>query len=138
VTHLGRADMIHVVGFRRAFPVASYLAYALEKMDIAAMLHDGTGKLDHAHAVRPGDALIAITFAPYSGETVALAESAAKRKVPVIAITDTAISPVASSAAVVLTVPEVDFGAFRSLSATLALAITLAVALGATRSGAAK
>jgi DNA-binding MurR/RpiR family transcriptional regulator len=138
VAHLARAELIHVIGFRRAFPVASYLAYALEKMGIPAMLHDGTGKLDHAHAVRPGDALIAITFAPYSGETVALAESAARRKVPVIAITDTAISPVASSAAVVLTVPEVDFGAFRSLSATLALAITLAVALGATRSGAAK
>jgi DNA-binding MurR/RpiR family transcriptional regulator len=138
VGYLARADLIHVVGFRRAFPVASYLAYALEKMDIAAMLHDGTGKLDHAHALRPGDAVIAITFAPYSGETVALAESAARRKVPVVAITDTTISPVAASAAVLLTVPEVDFGAFRSLSATLALAITLAVALGATRSSAAK
>ncbi len=132
---LARADLIHVVGFRRAFPVASYIAYALEKMDIPAMLHDGTGKLDHAHALRPNDAVIAITFSPYSGETVALAEAAARRKLPVIAITDTAISPVAASAASLLTVQEVDFGAFRSLSATLALAITLAVALGAARTG---
>jgi DNA-binding MurR/RpiR family transcriptional regulator len=135
VGHLSRAEMIHVIGFRRAFPVASYLAYALEKMNIPAMLHDGTGKLDHAHALRPGDAVIAITFAPYSGETVALAEAAARRSLPVIAITDTPISPVGASAAVILTVAEVDFGAFRSLSATLALAITLAVALGAARSG---
>lgn len=133
VGHLAKAGMIHVIGYRRAFPVASYLAYALEKMDIPAMLHDGTGKLDHSHALRPGDALLAITFAPYSTETVALAEQAAARKLPVIAITDTAISPVAARAQALLTVSEVDFGAFRSLSATLALAITLAVAVGAAR-----
>lgn len=134
VSQLAGAGLIHVVGYRRAFPVASYIAYALEKMDIPAMLHDGTGNLDHSHALRDGDALIAITFAPYSSETVALAEAAAARGLPVIAITDTAISPVAGTAAALLTVPEVDFGAFRSLSATLALAIALAVAVGAARS----
>lgn len=133
VRYLADAGMIHVVGFRRAFPVASYLAYALEKMDIPAMLHDGTGRLDHSHALRPGDALVAITFAPYSSETVSLAEAAVIRDLPVIAITDTAISPVAGSATALLTVSEVDFGAFRSLSATLALAITLAVAVGTAR-----
>ena len=52
VEALASAQMIHVVGLRRAFPVASYLSYAFEKMGIAAMLHDGTGKLDHSHAVR--------------------------------------------------------------------------------------
>ncbi|WP_343078956.1 MurR/RpiR family transcriptional regulator [Ostreiculturibacter nitratireducens] len=135
IGHLAKAGLIHVAGFRRAYPVASYLAYAFEKMDIPALLHDGTGKLDHSHALRDGDALIAITFAPYSSETVALVEGAAARGVPVVAITDTAISPIAGSAAALLTVPEVDFGAFRSLSATLALAISLAVAVGTARSG---
>lgn len=133
VGHLSGAAMIHVAGFRRAFPVASYLCYAFEKMAIPAMLHDGTGKLDHSHALRPGDAMIAITFAPYSAETVALAETARARGLAVVAITDTAISPVAGAAAALLTVPEVDFGAFRSLSATIALAIALAVAVGAAR-----
>jgi hypothetical protein len=33
----------------------------------------------------------------------------------------------------VLTVPEVDFGAFRSLSATIAMALSLAVAVGSAR-----
>ena len=37
------------------------------------MLHDGVGGLDHRSALRPGDALLAITFAPYSEETLALA-----------------------------------------------------------------
>ncbi|EKD60973.1 MAG: hypothetical protein ACD_54C00457G0001, partial [uncultured bacterium] len=39
----------------------------------------------------------------------------------------------ARTADAILTVPEVDFGAFRSLSATIALAIALAVAVGSAR-----
>jgi len=66
---LSRAGTVHLVGLRRAFPVASYLAYVFEKMQVPAMLHDGVGKLDHRFAMRPGDALLAITFAPYSAGT---------------------------------------------------------------------
>ena len=130
---LAQAGPIHIASFRRAVPVAGYLAYASEKMGIPAMLHEGTGKLDHSHALRVGDALIAITFAPYSTETIALAETAVERALPVVGVTDTSISPVAPLSTALLAVPEVDFGAFRSLSATLALEITLAVAVGAQR-----
>lgn len=130
---LSRADTIHVVGLRRAFPVASYLAYVFEKMSVPAMLHDGVGKLDHRHAIRDGDAVIAVTFAPYSEETLSLADDAAQRGLPVVAITDRLSSPLVRSARAVLTVPEVDFGAFRSLSATIAMALTLAVAIGSAR-----
>ncbi len=133
VAVLKAADTVHLVGLRRAFPVASYLAYAFEKMDIPAMLHDGVGKLDHRHALRAGDALLAITFSPYSEETLTLAADARARGLPVVAMTDRLTSPLARQASAVLTVPEVDFGAFRSLSATLALAITLAVAVGTAR-----
>ncbi|CUH52113.1 MurR/RpiR family transcriptional regulator [Shimia marina] len=131
VNQLSKANMIHVVGLRRAFPVASYLVYAFEKMQIPAMLHDGTGKLNHQHAIRPGDALIAITFAPYSEDTVSLATHCAQQNIPVVAITDTLISPIQLQGVLPLCVSEVDFGAFRSLSATLSLAITLAVSIGA-------
>lgn len=130
---LARAGTVHVVGLRRAFAVASYLAYVFEKMQVPAMLHDGVGKLDHRFALRPGDALIAITFAPYSEETLALAQDARDRGIPVIALTDRPTSPLARSANAILMVPEVDFGAFRSLSATIAMAISLAVAVGSAR-----
>ncbi len=130
---LSRADTIHVVGLRRAFPVASYLAYVFEKMSVPAMLHDGVGKLDHRFALRPGDAVLAITFAPYSEETLALATDAHARGLPVVALTDRLTSPLARHADAVVTVPEVDFGAFRSLSATIAMAISLAVAVGSAR-----
>lgn len=130
---LSAAETIHIIGLRRAFPVACYLAYVFEKMEVPAMLHDGVGKLDHRFALRPGDALLAITFAPYSEETLTLAQDARGRGLSVVALTDRLTSPLAKSADAVLTVPEVDFGAFRSLSATLAMAMALAVAVGSAR-----
>ena len=127
------AGTIHLVGLRRAFPVAAYLAYVFEKMQVPAMLHDGVGKFDHRFALRPGDAVLAVTFAPYSEETLALAADARGRGLAVVALTDRPTSPLARLADAVLTVPEVDFGAFRSLSATLVLALALAVAVGSAR-----
>lgn len=133
VSMLAGADMVHIVGLRRAFPVATYLAYVFDKMAVPAMLHDGVGKLDHRCALRPGDALVAITFAPYSEETITLAQDARDRGLPVVALTDRVSSPLARSASAILTVTEMDFGAFRSLSATIAMALTLAVAVGSAR-----
>ena len=130
---LAGAHTIHIVGIRRAFPVASYLAYALEKMHVPAMLHSAVGKLENLHAIREGDVLLAITFSPYSPETVAMAEAVAARGIDVVGITDTFVSPMSKSAKQTLLVSEVDFGAFRSLSATLCLAIALAVAVGTLR-----
>ena len=132
---LAGADTVHVVGLRRAFPVASYLAYVFEKMSVPAMLHDGVGKLDHRFALRPNDAVLAITFAPYSEETLTLAQDAKARGLPVVALTDRMSSPLVRFSDAILTVPEVDFGAFRSLSATIAMAIALAVAVGSARGG---
>lgn len=135
VSVLAAADTVHIVGLRRAFPVASYLAYVFEKMAVPAMLHDGVGKLDHRFALRPNDAVLAITFAPYSEETLTLAQDAKARGLPVVALTDRMASPLVRFSDAILTVPEVDFGAFRSLSATIAMAIALAVAIGSARGG---
>ena len=133
VETLAGAGTIHLVGLRRAFPVASYLAYAFEKMNIASILHSGMGNLALDHMLQPGDALIAITFAPYTAETMALAEKASQRGLEIVAITDVPTSPLARLDATMLMVSEIDVGAFRALSATLTLAITLSVAVGARR-----
>jgi DNA-binding MurR/RpiR family transcriptional regulator len=135
VSVLARAGTLHLIGLRRAYPVAAYLAYVCEKLAIPAMLHEAVGGLDHRHALRPGDALLAISYAPYSPETLALAETAIQCGIPVVALTDRLTSPLAKGASAVLTVHEVDFGAFRALSATLALALGLAVAVAARRDG---
>lgn len=130
---LAAANLVHIVGLRRSFPVASYIAYALEKMEVPAMLHSAAGRLDSSAAIRPGDALLAITFSPYSAETLELVDMVRGRDVPVVALTDMAVNPLRKMGATVLTVSEVDFGAFRSLSATLCVAIALSTAVGARR-----
>lgn len=133
VKQLSEARMIHIIGLRRSFPVASYMAYAFEKMGVPAMLHSVVGRLDNHHAIQEGDALLAVTFSPYSAETLDLVEQVRARGVPVVAVTDTVVSPLRRLGATLLSVSEVDFGAFRSLSATLCLAITLSVAVGTAR-----
>ena len=90
--------------------------------------------MNHTEAMRDGDVLIVITFAPYSPETVDLAEEATRRGLPVIALSDAPSLPFSSTTIVPLIVSEIDFGAFRSLSATLSLAISLAVATGVLKS----
>ncbi len=130
---MAAANLVHIIGLRRSFPVASYIAYALEKMQVPAMLHSVAGRLDSSAAIRHGDALLAITFSPYSAETLDLVETVRSRGVPVVAITDAAVNPLRKLGATILTVSEVDFGAFRSLSATLCIAIALSTAIGARR-----
>jgi DNA-binding MurR/RpiR family transcriptional regulator len=127
------AGIVHLMGLRRAFPVASYLAYALDKMGIAAMLHDSVGSLSARHALRRGDVAVAVSFSPYSAETVTFAEAADARGLPVIAITDAGLSPLRRFDPILLVVSEADYGAFRGLAATMTLATALVVAAGAAR-----
>jgi len=133
VDTLAQARTIHLAGFRRSFPVASYLAYVFDKLGVAAVLHDGVAGLGNRSSLRPGDALLAITFAPYSEETLSLAAYARDRGLPVVALTDPPASSLSGIADTILTVTEIDFGAFRSLSAVIALALSLAVAVAARR-----
>ncbi|MFN4192927.1 MAG: MurR/RpiR family transcriptional regulator [Tabrizicola sp.] len=133
VTVLSQSRTIHLAGFRRSFPVASYLAYVFDKLGVAAVLHDGVAGLGQRSGLQDGDALLAITFAPCSPETLALAEAARARGVPVIVLTDPPATRLAGIADHVLTVTEIDFGAFRSLSAAIALALSMAVAVAARR-----
>jgi len=130
---LARAETIHMIGFRRAFPVTSYLAYAFEKMDVPAVLHSGIANINMEHLIRPNDAVIAVTFAPYGKMTIEMATKARASGADIVAITDVVTSPLARLTAIQLLVSELDVGAFRALSASLSLAISLAVSVGAQR-----
>lgn len=133
VSTLAAARTIHLAGFRRSFPVAAYLAYVCDKLGLPTMLHDGVAGLGNHAAFRPGDALLAITFAPYSDETLALARRARAAGLPVVALTDPQATGIGALADTILPVAEVDFGAFRALSAVIALALALAVAIATRR-----
>ncbi|MCB5175012.1 MULTISPECIES: MurR/RpiR family transcriptional regulator [Microvirga] len=126
---LAKADTIYLLGARRVFPVAAYCAYAFGKLGVRAILIDHIAQLgpEQLGTATERDAVLAISFTPYSPVTADLAAAAARRDIPVVAITDSAFSPLVTSADVWLEVAEADFGAFRSLSASFALAMALAV-----------
>lgn len=132
---LDRAGTIYLLGQRRAFPVASYLAYSLAKLGLRATLLDNVASMlpEQADTVGPGDVLLAISFTPYTPSTVETASALARRGVPVVAITDSPFSPLTPAASVWLEVAEADHGAFRTLSASMCLALALAVAVGERR-----
>ena len=131
---LAAAPLIHLVGYRRSFPVASYLAYALEKMAVPCVLHAGVGLLATGHARAPRR-----RGPRHHLRALQRRDRRLRRGRPRRRHTRSSRSPTASRArcsgyeVTPLLVSEVDVGAFRALSATFALAIALAVAVGARR-----
>jgi len=132
---LAGAEVIYLLGMRRAFPITFYLAYALGKLGIRAVVVDhvaGLGPEQVTDATKR-DALVSISFTPYTPMTVELTERLHRRGVPVVALTDSAFSPLSPNATVTFEIPEADFSGFRSLAATFCVAMALAVATGAKR-----
>ena len=135
VQMLAKAETLYLLGLRRSFPVTCAMAYALSKLGIPHRLIDGLAGLspEVLNFATPRDALIAVSFAPYASETVELTAEAARREVPVIAITDSTFSPLVRHASLWFEVAEANFEGFRALAATITLAMTLTVALAEVR-----
>lgn len=135
VEQLARAHTLYLIGLRRSFPIASYMAYALGQLGVRAILVDAVGGLaaEQITFAGPGDAVLAISFAPYASETVSLTQAAAARGVPVVAITDSPFSPLAQLSGLWIELSEANFEGFRSMAATLTLAMTLTVAIAERR-----
>ena len=132
-TALAGARVVHLIGLRRAYAVASSMAYLLDKLDIPANLHSAAGLLEDARAILPGDVVFAITFTPFSDETIRLSEAAAAQGVPVHGLTDSTDCPLSRCAQELLIVQEAEVSGFRGLSASIALTTALAVAAGTRR-----
>jgi DNA-binding MurR/RpiR family transcriptional regulator len=132
---LAKADRIYLVGLRRSFPITSYMAYAFGKLGIKNQLIGATGGLaaEEVGFATAQDAVLAVSFTPYAAETLRLTQAAAARGVPVVAITDSAFSPLVPVAKIWFEVTEWHFEGFRSLSATLVLAMSLTVGVAERR-----
>lgn len=123
------AEAVFVVGVRRAFPIAAYLAYSLQQAGKRTIFVDGVAGLARQQVgmVRPGDLLLAVSYQPYAEETVHAVEAAAARGAKVLSISDSLVSPIAKPATVTLQVRESEIRAFRSLSASMCLAQALVI-----------
>jgi DNA-binding MurR/RpiR family transcriptional regulator len=126
------AQRVHVLAQRRAFPVACYLAYALGQLELRTHLLDGIGGMlgESLRNIAPQDVLIVASFHAYSPDVVEAAAAASERGVPVIAITDSALSPLKPAARVCFELGGGPEPAFRSLVAPLCLAQALVVSAG--------
>lgn len=126
------AAHVHVLAQRRAFPVACYLAYALGQLELRTHLLDGVGGMlgETLRMIGPNDLLIVASFHSYSQEVVDAAAALHQQGVPVVALTDSALSPLKPSATVCFELGERAQATFRSLVAPMCLAQALVISAG--------
>jgi DNA-binding MurR/RpiR family transcriptional regulator len=129
------ADTIFLIGLRRSFPITSYMSYAFGKLGIRNHLIGAMGGLaaEDVSFASKRDVILAISFTPYASETVKLTQDTAARQVPIISITDSPFSPLAPISKLWFEVQEANFEGFRSMAATLSLAMTITVAVAERR-----
>jgi DNA-binding MurR/RpiR family transcriptional regulator len=127
------ADTIYIVGQLRSAPIAIFVRYVLTMLDRRTVLLDADGGLatHMGRVVRPSDVLFAISFRFYAKEVVSIAENAHGNNVPVIAISDGVLSPLAKCASVLFCIPEGEYAFSRSLAAPMCLAQALMITLAA-------
>jgi DNA-binding MurR/RpiR family transcriptional regulator len=130
---IDQADTVYLVGQLRSSPVVELLRYILTMLGKRCVLLDpGGGLATHmARAMKKTDTLIAVSFRFYATEVVNIVEEAERIGVPVVAISDSTLSPLARSAKVLFAVPEHDYTFSRSLAAPMCLAQALTVAVAA-------
>jgi DNA-binding MurR/RpiR family transcriptional regulator len=126
---IAKGAIVHVAGFRRAFPIAAYLAYSLQQLGKHVQFIDGVGGLakPQANTLNRKDLLLAISFRPYASETVELAEIAARKGARILSISDSRVSPIAKLGTVTLHVRDSEVRSFRSLAASMCLAQAVAI-----------
>ena len=93
---------------------------------------DGVGGMasEQLRLLSAGDTVIAISFPPYATETLAIVNMARERALKIVAITDSALSPLALRVDVCFEIEEAQIQGIRSPTAALCLAVSLVVGLG--------
>ena len=135
VSVLAKADTIYLVARRRSYPLIAQMSYAMAKLKIKAVTVDSANDIDPeiVDLATPDDAAIACSFSPYAPTSVELANALGSNGVPLIALTDSALSPLAACATHWIEIFEQDYAGFRSLSASMAVAMALPVAIAERR-----
>lgn len=133
---LHRARRVYCLGLRSCHAAAWHFHYMLSLLgDKTVMLDDagGTG-LDAIRDARRDDALLVASIEPYARATIETARYAAAEGVPLVALTDSEVSPLARIASATILVPTASPSFFHTMTPLLAVAEILA-ALVAGRGG---
>lgn len=120
---LKRARAVHIAGFRASFPVAYALAYGYRLFRNSVHVIDGqSGGLEmQLRAVEKQDCVVVVSFAPYSKESVTVAEAAKAAGARIVALTDSSASPLALLADVPVLFSPASPSFFPSVAAAVAV-----------------
>jgi DNA-binding MurR/RpiR family transcriptional regulator len=121
ISLIAAAPTVHVLGMRRASPIANYLAYLLSRSrKFVRQLGAMPGMLDdEVDALGAGDLLVVISFQPFHAHAVQAQRQALARGAKVLAMTDSTLSPIAKDAHGVLQVHDAEIGGFRSVAGAM-------------------
>ena len=123
---------VYLLAQGRSYAVAQYLYYAFSRMEVRCFLPDGAGGMLNYQVgnAGPDDAVIAVSFTPYTPAINTIVTDLAERGTSVISITDSPVSPLAEPSRVCFEISEPDNQTFRTLIAPICLAQSLVVCLG--------
>jgi DNA-binding MurR/RpiR family transcriptional regulator len=129
---LREARHIYVAGLRRSRPIATYLAYGLTRSERQCSLIDFGGGMANQQAANMGaeDLLVAIAFPPYSQPVVDLVADVALSGRRILAITDSADSPLTRHATASFQLGASAKSQFQPISGAIGLVQVLVTAMG--------
>jgi DNA-binding MurR/RpiR family transcriptional regulator len=123
---------IYVAGHRASAALAQFFGYELAKVhpDVVTLCGDGSAAYDAFRVVPPGTWMIGIAYPRYPRETVELLDFAREEGIAIAVITDSAVSPAAKRADLVLPVAAAPVSFVDSHGAPQALISALLVEYG--------
>jgi DNA-binding MurR/RpiR family transcriptional regulator len=123
VSLLSAASWVHVAGFRSCFAPAFTLHYLYRLFrPSVTMLRGDAGTLEmELRAVTENDAIVVMSFAPYSQETRRVTDAAQEIGCKVLAITDSVVAPIAQHADCTLIVSTTTPSFFPSVTSFVAM-----------------
>jgi DNA-binding MurR/RpiR family transcriptional regulator len=115
---LADAERIFCLGLRACYSVAWHLHYVLSMLGERTVLLDAPGSVgsDAIRAAGRSDCLLAVSIEPYTRATVETAAYAASQKVPIVALTDNRLSPLAPLADELVLIPTDSPSFFHALT----------------------
>ena len=84
---------------------------------------------EQGETIREGDVLLAVSFSPYANEVLKLAGNAQERRIPVIVITDSILSPLGLFSDMCLEVKVTESFGFRGVVLTSLICLSLSLVL---------
>ncbi|MET0529544.1 MAG: MurR/RpiR family transcriptional regulator [Microvirga sp.] len=133
---LGNARRIYCLGLRSAHPVAWHLSYVLSLIGEKAVLLDSVAGIgtDSIRDAAEGDIVFAVSVSPYSRATVDAVHYAHAQGIPIVALTDSLVSPLAQVAKSTILIPTDSLSFFHTMTPCFVVSEILA-ALIAGRGG---